>query len=168
MHNTVLPFNILLLRFLRSIPDTPISQLMIVLHRKITWLLLFSIFSLILASWLIYISKTNLEKTSFRINQTHEIIGMIRQISFSVSETDPAHYPNTGAPATIARIRDTQKSLQLDMDSLSRLTRENNDQHPQLDSLRQYLQQPRTTALQSTLSTLLASMMQKEKGLLDT
>src|SRR5882757_3329773 len=89
MHNTVLPFNILLLRFLRSIPDTPISLLMIVIHRKITWLLLFSIFSLILASWLIYVSKNNLEKTNTRINQTHEIIGIIRQISFAVSRPAP-------------------------------------------------------------------------------
>ena len=122
---------------------------MIVIHRKITWLLLFSIFSLIVASWLIYVSKGNLEKTNARINQTHEIIGMIRQISFSVSQPTPPG------------------ELQQYIDSLQQLTSENHDQRPQIARLRQYLLQPRTTAIDDTISRLLSSMMQKEKSLLD-
>src|SRR5882724_2329494 len=109
---------------------------MIVIHRKITWLLLFSIFSLIVASWLIYVSKGNLEKTNARINQTHEIIGMIRQISFSVSQPAPP------------------KELQQYSDSLQQLTNENHDQRPQIARLRQYLLQPRTTAIDDTISRL--------------
>ena len=51
-----------------------------VIHRKITWLLLFSIFTLGIASWLIYISERNIENTNRRINQSYELIGTAQQI----------------------------------------------------------------------------------------
>jgi signal transduction histidine kinase len=124
---------------------------MIVIHRKITWLLLFSIITLLVASWLIYVSKGNLEKTNARINQTHEIIGMIRELTFSVA----------GPGQTYAACRPY-------LDSLQQLTGSTNDQRPQMTLLRQYLQQPRTASLDSTIKALLSSMMLKEKSLLGT
>jgi len=124
---------------------------MIVIHRKITWLLLFSIFTLLVASWLICVSKGNLEKTNARTNQTHEIIGMIRELTFSAG--GPGH---------------TYAACRPYMDSLQQLTGKTNDQRPQMALLRLYLQRPRTASLDSTLHTLLSSMMQNEKVLLDS
>jgi signal transduction histidine kinase len=149
---------------------------MIVVHRKITWLLLFSIFSLIVASWLICVSRDNLEKTNTRINETHEIIDIMRQMSLSLLQSAP--------PAAI----------QPYFDSLQQLAGRNHDQRPQLDSLRQYLGQAQTQAQYQTQSqsqtqtqtqtqsqsqaqapslknatlTLLSSMIQREKNLLNT
>jgi signal transduction histidine kinase len=124
---------------------------MIVIHRKITWLLLFSIFSLIVASWLIYVSRDSLEKTNARINQTHEIIGTIRELTFSV--TVPDHTYTASRPY---------------MDSLRQLTASTRDQQTQMTLLGEYLQQPRTAALDTTIHALLSSMMQNEKALLQT
>jgi len=124
---------------------------MIVIHRKITWLLLFSIITLLVASWLICVSKGNLEKTNARINQTHEIIGMIRELTFSVA--------GPGQAFTACRPY---------LDSLQQLTGMTNDQRPEMTLLRQYLQIPRTAALDSSIKALLSSMMQKEKSLLAT
>ncbi|MBN9381314.1 MAG: response regulator [Chitinophagaceae bacterium] len=123
---------------------------MTVVHRKITWLLLFSIFSLIVASWLIFVSRNNLERTNARINQTHEIIDMMRQISFSISQPAP--------PAT----------LQANLDSLQQLISKDHDQQPQLDSLRHYLQKTPTASLRNAALALLASIIEKEKTLLNT
>jgi signal transduction histidine kinase/CheY-like chemotaxis protein len=121
---------------------------MIVVHRKITWLLLFSIFSLIVASWLIYVSRDNLEKTSTRINQTHEIIATLQQLSFSVSKPE------------------TPQTLQHEVGILIQLTKNNNDQQPQVAQLRQYL--ARSPLDTSALLPLLSSMMKEEKSLLST
>ena len=84
--------------------------LRITIHRKITWLLLFSIFSLALVSRLIYLGEKNIERTNFGISQTYEIIGVIQEILTSVSG------PQTGT------------ELNRELDSLERLTRDNNDQ----------------------------------------
>ena len=123
---------------------------MIIVHRKITWLLLFSIFTLIVASWLICISRNNLERTNARIGQTHEIIDIMRQMSISLLQSAP--------PAAI----------QPYLDSLQQLADRNLDQRPQLDSLRQYLGQTQTPALKNATLTLLSSMIQREKNLLNT
>jgi signal transduction histidine kinase/ActR/RegA family two-component response regulator len=118
---------------------------MIIVHRKITWLLLFSIFSLLVASWMIYINKENLEKTNSRINQTHGIIGMIQQISFSVATSDPA--------------------LPQYVDSLRQMTSENKDL--QTDQLLQYTQGPHSAPAKEAITTLISSMLQNEKGRLN-
>lgn len=123
---------------------------MTVIHRKITWLLLFSIFSLIVASWLIFVSRNNLERTNANINQTHEIIDMMRQIGLSISQPTP--------PAT----------LQADLDSLQQLATGDKDQQLQLDSLRYYLRQTPTGSLRSAALALLSAMIEKEKTLLNT
>src|ERR1700741_3332325 len=102
---------------------------MIVVHRKITWLLLFSIISLFIASWLIYVSKDTQERTNARIYQTHEILGMIRQLQFSVAPPAP------------------RAELQQYLDSLIQLTKSNHDQQPGIPLLHKYLQQPITKPL---------------------
>ena len=51
----------------------------IIIHRKILWLLLFSILTLALVSWLIYLNKKNVEKANFHISRTYEIIGKIQE-----------------------------------------------------------------------------------------
>ncbi|HVW60984.1 MAG TPA: histidine kinase dimerization/phospho-acceptor domain-containing protein, partial [Puia sp.] len=122
---------------------------MTVIHRKITWLLLFSIFSLFVASWLIFVSRNNLERTNTRINQTHEIIDMMRQISFSISQPAP--------PA----------ALQAGVDTLANLMEKFHDQQSELDSLRYYIRQAPTASLRNTTLTLLTNMIQKEKVLLN-
>jgi hypothetical protein len=58
----------------------------IVIHRKIAWLLLFSIFSLAFVSWLIYANKRNIERTTLRIGQTYEITGMVQEMVVSQFE----------------------------------------------------------------------------------
>ncbi|MBN8850830.1 MAG: hypothetical protein BGO55_29980 [Sphingobacteriales bacterium 50-39] len=121
---------------------------MLVIHRKITWLLIFSIISLGLASWLIWLSKENLEKASDRINLTHETIATIQQLSFSISLSAPA------------------QTLQQQSDSLTQVSFVNRDQQPQIAALKRYLKQP-TIDKPATL-TLLASMLKEEKDLLNT
>jgi len=121
---------------------------MLVIHRKITWLLIFSIISLGLASWLIWLSKENLEKASDRINLTHETIATIQQLSFSISLSAPA------------------QTLQQQSDSLTQVSFVNKDQQPQIAALKRYLKQP-TIDKPATL-TLLASMLKEEKDLLNT
>ena len=115
----------------------------IVIHRKIAWLLLFSIISLALASWFIYTGKKNIERTNARINQTYEIIETLQETITAVvtSETLPPHYLN----------------------SLQQLTKENNDLHASLQLLHTHVDLKWSGA---DMSTLLQSMLQEEKKLL--
>jgi signal transduction histidine kinase len=115
----------------------------IVIHKKITWLLLFSVFSLALVSWLIYVSKKNIDKTNFRIGQTYEIIGTIQEAINAVSESGmvPVQY----------------------LDSLRQLTGENNDLHAPLALLNAYVHEKRPG---STIKALLYGMLQEERNLL--
>jgi signal transduction histidine kinase len=115
----------------------------IVIHRKITWLLLFSIVSLVIASWFIYTGKKTIERTNARINQTYEIIATLQETITAVviSETLPPHY----------------------LDSLQQLTKENNDLHASLQLLRTHNDLKWSGA---DIRTLLQSMLQEEKKLL--
>ena len=115
----------------------------IVIHRKIFWLLLFSIVTLALVSWLIYLNKTNVEKANFRISQTYEIIGKIQETIQVVSEhkTVPQEYFN----------------------SLQDLTRENNDLQKDLNLLSGYILEKRSD---SVIRPLLHKMLQEERNLL--
>ena len=119
---------------------------MIVIHRKITWLLIFSIVSLGLASWLIWLSKENLEKAGDQLNLTHETVAAMQQLSFSISLSAPA------------------QTLQQQADSLAQLTLVGTDQPSQIATLKRCLAQP-TIDKHVTLA-LLSSMLKKEKDLL--
>jgi signal transduction histidine kinase len=115
----------------------------IVIHRKITWLLLFSIISLAIASWFIYTGKKNIERTNARINQTYEIIQTLQ-------ETITAVVTSGTVPPT-------------SLDTLNALTRENDNLRAPFHLLHTYVEQKRAAA---DLSTLLHSMLQEEKKLL--
>ncbi len=122
----------------------PIFRRKIVIHRKIAWLLLFSIISLGVASWLIYNSKTNTDKTNFRLDQTYEIIGTIQEAINTVSESGslPARY----------------------LDSLQQLTRENNDLQKHLKLLSTYTLEKQP----DSANTVLHRMLREEKNILIT
>lgn len=113
------------------------------IHRKITWLLLFSIISLAIASWVIYLSKEYIERTNFRVHQTHEIIETIQESITAISETGtvPQNY----------------------LDSLQQFTKENNDQQTYLHQLSTWVLQKRAAG---DIGALLHTMLQEEKQLL--
>ncbi|HVV06172.1 MAG TPA: ATP-binding protein [Puia sp.] len=119
---------------------------MIVIHRKITWLLIFSIFSLGVASWLIIYGKDSLERTANRLSLTHETVACLQQFSYSVSLSAPV------------------QALEQQADTLALLTHDNNDQPSKIATLRHYLAQPSID--RSAILSLLSSMLQEEKGLL--
>lgn len=119
---------------------------MIVIHRKITWLLIFSIFSLGMASWLILYGKNSLEHAGNRLSLTYETIACLQQLSYSVSLSAPV------------------QSLQQQADTLVILNHDNNDQPSRIAGLQHYLAQP-SIDRPATLS-LLASILQEEKSLL--
>ena len=132
----------------------------IVIHSKITWLLLFSIVSVAGASWLLFLREQNIERTNFGISQTSEIIDRLRQIITSVAESQSNEQSYAEA--------------RLYLDSLQQLTAENNDQQQHIALLRQYLSEKRTpgdslhTVPAATIRSLLYSMVQEEKNLLTT
>ncbi len=117
----------------------------IVIHRKITWLLLFSIGTLALVSWLIFVNKENVDKANFRISQTYEIIGKVQEtiIVLSESKTVPAQY----------------------LTSLQHLTRENNDLRNHLDILGRYILERKADSI---IKPLLYAMLDEERHLLST
>ena len=114
-----------------------------VVHRRITWLLLFSIISLVLASRLIYVAKKNIDKANYHISQTYEIIASIHESIDAVSETGdlPPHYVN----------------------ALQQLDSANNDLQQYLPELRRYVDQKST----GNIRALLNVMLTKEKVLLN-
>ena len=130
----------------------------IVIHSKITWLLLFSIVSVAGASWLLFLREQNIERTNFGISQTSEIIDRLRQIITTVAESQSNEQSYAEA--------------RLYLDSLQQLTAENNDQQQHIALLRQYLSEKRTpgdslhTVPAATIRSLLYSMVQEEKNLL--
>ncbi|THU39517.1 response regulator [Niastella caeni] len=115
----------------------------IVIHRKITWLLIFSLITLGVASWFIYTSKKNIDKTNFRINQTYETIEMVQ--------------------ATITAVVETGTIPAWQFDSIQQLTKGNNDLHANLATLRNYVATKRSAA---ETRELLQHMLQEEKTLL--
>ena len=117
------------------------------MHRKITWLLLFSIFSLAMAGWLIYSSAEKIEKTNLRIGQTYEIIDLIRQMQVTMAESG----------------KETDKKLREDLGTLEQLTRENKDQREGLLALSKYIGDSSSMA---AVRSLLVTMLQEEQNLL--
>ncbi len=167
----------------------------IIIHRKITWLLLFSILSLIIVSWLIYISEKAIEKTNLRINQSYEIIGTIQNLNITVAESgsDAYRYLTSGDRQAATRLQSSYTLLQQGLDSLERLTRNNCDLRRHIAPLRLQLLEkkapedslfsPNTTGTatspgipppnrratptsDSTLKAFLYAMVMEEQGLL--
>jgi signal transduction histidine kinase len=121
----------------------PIFQRRIIIHRKITWLLLFSIFTLALVSWLIHLNKKKVDSVNLRISQTYEIIGKIQETINAVSES---------------------KTVPVQcLNSLQNLTGENYDLQKHLDLLGAYMLEKRSDSI---IKPLLYTMLKEEKNLL--
>ncbi|HMH21515.1 MAG TPA: ATP-binding protein [Puia sp.] len=160
----------------------------IVIHRKIAWLLLFLVFSLALASWLIYVSKKNIDRTTYSIDQTYEINGRLQQILNSVSESY-RYLPEVNGEAPMkgrgygallredavklrensTKLRGLHEKMVKDLDSLRGFTRNNHDQQENIALLRNYIllsAQHQRAGLNDTIKSLVYGMMQEEKSLL--
>jgi signal transduction histidine kinase len=120
-----------------------IFQRPVVIHRKIALLLLFFIFTLLLVTWLIYVNKKNVDRDSFRISQSYEIIGSLQQAILEVLEYK-----------TVSRHQ---------FHSLQNLTNGNNDLRTQLDLLGTLILEKKPDSI---IKPLLYSMLAEEKKLL--
>lgn len=170
-----------------------ITRPALVIHRKIAWLLSFSIFSLAFVSWLIYVSKRNIERTHLSINQTYEITGTIRQIMLVVSGSgaDAFRYLSEADQDAAARLLASHGIMDGGIELLGQQTRENHDQREHIALLRKFLLEKRTLenglypmlpigdsarkdaeqrveVLNSRIQTLLNRMLQEEEVLLKT
>jgi len=117
-----------------------------VIHRKITWLLLFSIISLALASWLIYVGERNIERTNRSVNQSYELIGTAQQTIIDLAGS------HTTTEQDLARLR-----------QLSRITNDQGHTIKILDSLFK-----NSGHADSRVIPLLNAIVQEEKALLAT
>jgi signal transduction histidine kinase len=134
----------------------------ILIHRKIAWLLLFSIFTLALVSWLIYRSERNIERSNFRISQTYEIIGTFRQMLVSLSGSGVGEQTGSALRA----------ELEKEIAVLHQLTFDNNDQQANIALLRNTILEGGSgssrgpSASSGIAATLLNSMIREETNLL--
>ncbi|OQP46239.1 hypothetical protein A4H97_31240 [Niastella yeongjuensis] len=115
----------------------------IVIHRKITWLLLFSVITLGVASGFIYSGKQNIEKSNSYINQTYETIETLQMAVTSLYETG-------GVTSAL-------------LDSLEKTTQVNKDLQHALPTLREYVAAKKPVA---EIKQLLYYMLNEEKLLL--
>ena len=115
-----------------------------IIHRKIAWLLLFSIITLALAGWLIYVSEKNIERTNRSINQSYELIGTAQQ--------------------TIIDLAGSYTTAQQDLDRLQQLSLSTNDQQQTIKVLDSLFRASRHT--DSRVIPLLNAIVQEEKSLL--
>ncbi|MFL5747461.1 MAG: ATP-binding protein [Niastella sp.] len=115
----------------------------IVIHRKITWLIVFSVVTLGVASGFIFSGKENIERSNAVINQTYETIEALQMAITSMYETGAV------TPALL--------------DSVEKLTHGNKDLQHALPTLRAYVatQKPAADTRQ-----LLHHMLDEEKQLL--
>ena len=143
-----------------------------IIHRKITWLLLFSVCSLGVASWLIYASRENIERTSQRVHQSHEVIEATQHLIIDLSVpmadspvvTKPPVAVSLSSATTFLSTESRYARLVPMLDTLEQLAAVNQDQPESLVALRQAVSQQ---APPSKLITLLYVIQEKEKTLLE-
>jgi signal transduction histidine kinase len=107
-----------------------ISKPRFVIHRKIAWLLVFLILSLITVGYLIYATKRSLGQTSSEISRTYEVISTLQSMNLLTAESNDASWQffQSGDSAAARRIQTCQRQLQQALDTLHRLTNKNCDQ----------------------------------------
>ncbi|HET6256604.1 MAG TPA: ATP-binding protein [Puia sp.] len=107
-----------------------ISMPRLVIHRKIAWLLVFLILSLVVVGYLIYNTKESLGKTSSQISRTYEVITVLQRMNLLTAESDAAsyRYVQTGDTSALRQMRTSHRQLQQSLDTLHRLTNKNCDQ----------------------------------------
>jgi signal transduction histidine kinase len=123
----------------------------IIIHRKITWLLMFSVITLAIAGWLIYVSERNIERTSIGTNQTYEIISRLERITSCLSESELASFRflEKNDRQAGARLSDIHQDLEKEIDSLQKLTRQTLDMREKVNLLRIQIQEKK--ALEDSL-----------------
>ncbi len=101
-----------------------------VIHRKIAWLLVFLILSLVIVGYLIYATKNSLEKTSSQISCTYEVISTLQGMNLVCAESGNVAYRllETGDPSLTPQLQSFHRQLLRSVDNLRRLTSENGDQ----------------------------------------
>src|ERR1700691_1012713 len=94
-----------------------------VIHRKIAWLLVFLILSLITVGYLIYATKRSLGKTSSQISR-------LQVMTLLTAESNDAswRFLQSGDPSARRRIQTCARQLLQALDTLHRLTNKNCDQ----------------------------------------
>jgi signal transduction histidine kinase len=107
-----------------------VSKPRIVIQRKIAWLMVFSILSLMVVGYLIYATKRNLGKTNFQISRTYDVIGVLQRLDFIGAQSGAAayRYLESGDADAVREMRDSHLQLQHSLDSLQKMTRKNCDQ----------------------------------------
>jgi signal transduction histidine kinase len=114
-----------------------ISKSRFVIHRKIAWLLVFLILSLIVVGYLIYATQRSLGKTSSQISRTYEVISVLQRMTLFTAESDAASYRylQSGDTSAARQIRTSHRQLQESLDTLHRLTNKNCDQDSNINHL---------------------------------
>ncbi|HTR28198.1 MAG TPA: ATP-binding protein [Puia sp.] len=95
-----------------------------VIHRKIAWLLVFLVLSLVVVGYLIYATKANLGKNSSQIGRTYEVLSTLQRISlFSVESGDACYrFQQAGDSANARGMHSRHGELLQSVDSFKRLT----------------------------------------------
>ena len=150
------------------------------LQRKIAWLLLFSVLALFFVAWLILANRRNIEKTTFWINHTYDVIALIEQIDTRIPELGSAaniQKKNITASGTAERST-LYEELNRDLIHLRELTIDNADQQKNVRSLAGYIGQiisyrdsatagnPSFSGPIHSIRSTLQSMMEEERYLL--
>ena len=114
-----------------------ISKSGFVIHRKIAWLLVFLILSLLVVGYLIYATQRSLGKTSSQISRTYEVISVLQRMTLFTAESDDASYRylQSGDASAARQIRISHRQLQESLDTLHRLTNKNCDQDSNINDL---------------------------------
>ncbi|HLI92715.1 MAG TPA: hypothetical protein VKU83_03875, partial [Puia sp.] len=109
----------------------------IVVHRKIAWLLVFSILSLMVVGYLIYATKRSMGQTNFRINRTYEAISTLQRLNLLATESgsEAYRYAQTADGQDAQDLTRSHAGLMAFLDSLQQLTAGNCDQDSSISRL---------------------------------
>jgi len=153
------------------------------LQRNIAWLLLFSVLALFFVVWLILANRRNIEKTTFWINHTYDVIASIEHIDTRISELESTAHLQDLSKKNAATTHEGDRSLLYEelnrhLIQLQQLTTDNAEQQKNIRSLAGYIDEiitdrTRTTAGSTTfadpfrsIKSTLQSMMEDERYLL--
>ena len=150
------------------------------LQRKIAWLLLFSVLALCFVAWLISANRRNIEKTSFWLHHTYEVLEMIERINTSISELGSPSYPHDGNGHALykADLARAHEELNRNLGNLQQLTNDNPEQQKNLRELTGYIREimaprdsigardPSFAGSFHAIKSILGNMMENERYLL--
>jgi PAS domain S-box-containing protein len=149
-------------------------------HPKIRWILLFAVISMGIGWLLIAVSNKNDSKNSFWVNHTYQVISVIDRINILVAESGSvqARYAIKGKSTPMKQqFYSNRETLQLYIDSLQALTRDNPVQQQNLllltDRIRvlharedQFISAPASGMVMDRILSILHVMKDEETNLL--